>query len=836
MKQKLILITLIFISFTIFSCGSDQTAKQNDKTTQIDTKAIFSDGSRQYMFPQEPKKNESILVKLRVGANNISKAILHVNDAAIEMQKSSTVGKFDYYVAEIKGSTENTSYYFEVQKGTKNVYYSRRGVEQKPPSSSFRFKYLVDFSVPEWMKGAVLYQIYVDRFANGDTTNDVLTNEYMYDNWPVKKIDDWYALPDGSTKYTDGSNRTREFFGGDLQGVIDKLDYLKDLGIEGIYFNPIFVSPSNHKYDTQDYENIDPHVGVIVKDGGNLIDPEKDLYYKKANSGGLSTENKNASKYIMRTTSKENLDASNAKLAELIEKAHAKGIKVILDGVYNHSGSFNKWLDREHLYPDSVEKGAYEAKTSPYASYYKFTKDAWPNNESYEAWYGFKTLPKLNFEGSKELEGKILASAEKWVGNDYKVDGFRLDVAADLGYSPQYNHAFWQKFRTSVKETNKDAVILAEVYGDSSAWLQGNEWDSVMNYDAFFEPLGYFFTGLEKHSYQYYPKLHNDAKTFEKDLREKMAKLPYNSLEIAMNQLSNHDHSRFLTRTSGFVDSDRPNTDSSPQVKALDGVNKGILKEATVLQMTLPGAPTLYYGDEAGLAGFTDPDSRRTYPWGKEDKELLAFYKELISLHKTYSSIKTGSYLPLWYLDSGFFAFARFDSESVVLVAVNNTDKEKTVNIPLNAINIKDGSVFTGIFESTKDEHGKNEKKLSVNQGKIEVKLKPFASLILKGDGIKEETVLTQAERPKAEKPIIKDDGSFSIAFNKEMNVLSLSELVTFTPELEGSFVMNGKVLYFTPDSKKKKGDYKVEIKKELCSELGGFSMQNDILFTMSIK
>lgn len=193
------------------------------------------------------------------------------------------------------------------------------------------------------MGGAVLYQIFIDRFNNGDPSNDVLTNEYMYDNWPSVRVEDWNQYPDSTTTYANGSHRTREFYGGDIEGVIQKLDYLAELGIDGIYFNPLFVAPSNHKYDAQDFEYIDPHIGVIVKDGGELINPEDDPNYQLGTFANRSEINQNATRYIIRTTSLENLEASNAKLRELIEKAHEKGIRIILDGVFNHIGSFNKW-------------------------------------------------------------------------------------------------------------------------------------------------------------------------------------------------------------------------------------------------------------------------------------------------------------------------------------------------------------------------------------------------------------------------------------------------------------------------------------------------------------
>ncbi len=356
------------------------------------------------------------------------------------------------------------------------------------------------------------------------------------DDYTVK-VDDWDKYP--------ASMGVREFYGGDLQGVLDKMDYLEKLGIQVIYFNPLFVSPSNHKYDIQDYDNIDPHFGKIVDDEGEVLSPGE-------------TSNKQAGKYISRVTKKVNLDASNELFAKVVAEAHKRGIRVIIDGVFNHCGSFNKWLDREGIYQgrEDYADGAYISKESPYHSFFSFFEEdaeKWPGNGSYDGWWGFDTLPKLNYEGSGELEEYILNIGRKWVSAPYNADGWRLDVAADLGHSQEYNHEFWRKFRKAVKTANPEAIILAEHYGDPASWLQGDQWDTVMNYDAFMEPITWFLTGMEKHSDEKNDSLLGNATWFFDTMRHNMAKFHPQSLMVAMNELSNHDHSRFLTRTNGRV-------------------------------------------------------------------------------------------------------------------------------------------------------------------------------------------------------------------------------------------------------------------------------------------
>ena len=507
-----------------------------------------------------------------------------------------------------------------------------------------------------------MYQIFVDRFYNGDPTNDVEDGEYIYIGAPCKKIKEWSQAP--------ASMDIRNFYGGDLQGVMDKLDYLQELGIEVIYFNPLFVSPSNHKYDIQDYDYIDPHYGKIVVDDGEVL-PKG------------AKDNLQATKYQQRTGDLRNLEASNQLFAKLVDAMHQRGMKVILDGVFNHCGSFNKWMDRERIYEPQPDypKGAYVSADSPYRSFFLFHNNqdsAWPYNGTYDGWWGHDTLPKLAYEESPALEDYIMRIGKKWVSAPYNIDGWRLDVAADLGFSNEYNHLFWKRFRKEVKSVNPDALILAEHYGDPQDWLQGDEWDSVMNYDAFMEPVTWFLTGMEKHSDERRTDLWGNADNFIGAMRHFMASMLTPSLQVAMNELSNHDHSRFLTRTNHKVG----RVSQHGTKGAEEGVNPAIMREAVVIQMTWVGAPTVYYGDEAGLCGFTDPDNRRTYPWGREDQELLAFHKEMIRIHKTEKPLRKGS-IKLLAAGQNLLAYGRFEKDEQLVIIVNNSSILKEVTVPV---------------------------------------------------------------------------------------------------------------------------------------------------------
>ena len=623
--------------------------------------ALFCDGTSDYVIPAEPGIHEKVRLRFRTARDDAQEVCLISGGEALQMQKISSGEVFDYYETEVQLTDTMFVYYFRIKSESEELCYHRCGVSEHPVEY-YNFRIMPGFSTPAWAKGAVMYQIFVDRFCNGDPSNDVEDGEYVYIGEPVCKVKDWNEFP--------AAMDIRRFHGGDLQGVLDKLDYLEELGVEVIYFNPLFVSPSNHKYDIQDYDYIDPHYGVIIEDGGEAL-PEGER------------DNTRATKYQKRTGDIRNLEASNRLFAKLVEEMHTRGMRVILDGVFNHCGSFNKWMDRERIYElqPEYEKGAYVSAQSPYRDFFHFfdeREEAWPYNKNYDGWWGHDTLPKLNYEDSPTLEEYILNIGKKWVSPPYNADGWRLDVAADLGYSNEYNHIFWENFRKAVKSANPQALILAEHYGDPGEWLQGDEWDSVMNYDAFMEPLTWFLTGMEKHSDERRTDLWGNADNFVNTMNHFMASMLTPSLQVAMNELSNHDHSRFLTRTNHIVG----RVAQLGSKAAEEGINLAVMREAVAVQMTWVGAPTVYYGDEAGVCGFTDPDSRRTYPWGQENRELVEFHKEMIRIHKREKPLRTGS-LKMLSWSSNVLAYARFQEGEQIIVVLNNSKELKEVTIPV---------------------------------------------------------------------------------------------------------------------------------------------------------
>ena len=676
--------------------------------------ALFSDGTKEYRIPEEPECGEQVTIRFRTGAGDVDHVYAVVRDAVsreegrrLELKKKESIGRFDFYETEILVGETPLRYDFEAVKGSEVCHYNRLGVLEAGGMDA-PFVITPGFHVPEWAKGALMYQIFVDRFNNGDPTNDVLGDEYVYIGFPVTKVEKW----DERLSVLD----VDRFYGGDIQGIWDKLDYLQSLKVEVLYLSPVFVSPSNHKYDCQDYEHIDPHYGVIVKDEGGLVT-------------GDASDNGNAKRYSVRTSDRENLEASDEFFVRFVQEVHKRGMRIILDGVFNHCGSFNKWMDREKIYEKDggYEPGAYLTADSPYRDFFLFgDQDGWPDNDSYEGWWGHNTLPKLNYEGSKKLYQYVLDIAKRWLSPPYSIDGWRLDVAADLGHSPEMNHRFWRDFRKTVKEVNPDALILAEHYGDASDWLSGDQWDTVMNYDAFMEPISWFLTGLEKHSERKDEHLLHNSQAFMCSMLSNMSRMQTGSLYAAMNELSNHDHSRFLTRTNHMVG----RVEHLGPEAANEYVNKAVMREAVVMQMTWVGAPTIYYGDEAGVCGFTDPDNRRTYPWGREDHELIAFHKEAIRIHKEHPALRTGS-LKILGGEENVLAYARFKGNDRIVIVINNRSERTEVKVPVWEAEIPAKCRMKRLLYSYKDGYTTEYEEYLVEDGEVVANMGPHSALVL---------------------------------------------------------------------------------------------------------
>ena len=490
--------------------------------------ALFSDGTADYRQPVEPDAGDEVTVRFRTARDNVDIVWLCTGDKKYKMKKTETEGAFDYYEVKFTLGEEPFYYYFKVASGLLNVYYDRYGVS-KEKRDEYRFCIIPGFSTPEWSKGAVMYQILVDRFYNGDTSNDVLTDEYYYIRSTSRKMDSWDQCPSDFS--------VAEFYGGDLEGVRQKLDYLQNLGINGLYLTPINEAPSNHKYDTTDYTKIDPRFG----------------------------------------------DEETFK--HLVKEAHKRGIRVMLDGVFNHSGYyFAPWQD-------VLAKG-------PESEYYDwFMINEWPfdkngqaaKKKQYYTFAFFDSMPKINTNNPK-VRKYFVDICANWVEN-YGIDGIRLDVANEV------SHRFCKELHARVKEINPDIYILGEIWHNALPWLRGDEFDAVMNY-----PLGQSIKDfwIDK-------SLTNED--FEYTINRCYTSYMQQTNDVLFNLLDSHDTKRLRS-----------------DVKNLDEY----FAQIAVL-FAMPGSPCIYYGTEIAMEGSYDPDCRRCMPWSDIEAGKYAERSRIIS-------------------------------------------------------------------------------------------------------------------------------------------------------------------------------------------------------------
>ena len=609
---------------------------------------IFSDESKDYLLPLNEAGSFCFRLRMDDCDAQVNLICRGGDPEAIPMEPAEKRGRLRYYRTSLKGVTSNLFYYYEVK--AEKTWYLGRFCCTEDAAAVQPFAILPDLKVPEWAKGQIFYQIFPDRFCNGCPENDLKDGEYKYPGvGPVEQVKDWSASP--------APLDVARFYGGDLQGIAQKLPYLKALGVDCLYLNPIFVSPSNHKYDTADYRHIDPH----------LSDPkDPDGYF-----------------------------------ASFVELLHQNGIRLILDGVFNHCSIDHPW-----------------AKDPKKADYFVYDEEG-----EFQTWWNIPTLPKLNYEGGNRLWKEILAIAKKWVLPPYNADGWRLDVAPELADTLPTNHRFWETFRKTVREAKPDALVFAEAYQDAEDWLVDGEWDTIMNYEAFMDPVTWFFTGVEKHSDSAEPGLKGDAEALYWSLCEKSSRLPYDSLLAAMNSLDNHDHSRFVTRIGGHVG--RITCENAEEMA--ECTDLGILRMAVCFQYTWPGAPCIYYGDETGLPGFTDPDNRRTFPWGKENWELIEFYRQAAALHKRFACLRTGS-VHLLKFDSGVVAFARTLGSETVLTVINMGERTDC-ELDMTGLGIEKGAA-TREFATDGTGYTIGHVTAPIHDGKLQLDLQEKSALV----------------------------------------------------------------------------------------------------------
>ncbi len=534
------------------------------------------------------------------------------------------------------------SYFFRAQAGsTVRWYGDNSGVGEGGPGQTYGNAndvvtysltvYLKSFHTPAWMRNAVVYQIFPDRFFNGNTKNDP-KNGTRYGYITVRFHKHWSDLPDQPSCGCD-------FFGGDLQGIIDKLGYLHKLGVNVIYLNPIFLAPSNHKYDTSNFKAIDPEFGTLKT------------------------------------------------FKALVGAAKKLGIHLILDGVFEDTGSDSVYFDKYSRFPHSL--GAYESKKSPYYPWYTFYQ--WPDN--YADWSGVDSLPLLKESNAVKdfIFRKKSSVAQYWPAQG--ASGWRLDSANSL------SNGYWEQFRSAVKAAYPQSVMIGEYWQDALPWLMGNMWDGVVNYQ-FREPvLDFFANGQGAQTPTPY-----GATTFLESEMGLIAEYPRPAIVSSMNIVDSHDVARILTDLNG---------------------SKAALRLVALFQMTWLGAPTVYYGDETGVMGASDPDDRRTFPWSHQDKALERYYAKIIHIRLGHGALTTGSVTPLLSADGKrSLAFLRQSGSQRIVVALNDSHRSQTLSIPVSQI--KNGTKLTELLNGGSH---------TVSKGRLQVKLGALSGAVLEAAG-----------------------------------------------------------------------------------------------------
>lgn len=462
------------------------------------------------------------------------------------------------------------------------------------------------YQTPDWLSGGIMYQIFPDRFYRSGTAKyNVPQDRYLHQRWGSQP--EWRPNHQGEITNSD-------YFGGDLEGIIQKLDYLQSLGITCIYLNPIFEAHSNHRYDTADYTKVDPLLG-----------------------------------------SKEDFK-------RLCKEANKRGIHIMLDGVFNHTGSDSIYFNRKGRYQTL---GAYQSQESPYYDWYQFYQ--WP--EQYACWWNFETLPNVN--ETNETYNAYINGTDGVIQTWLKAgaDGWRLDVADELP------DLFLDDITKAAKQVKPTSMILGEVWEDASnkmaygqrrRYLLGKQLDSVMNY-PFREAIIGFLTGK------------NPAEMMEL-IMTVLEHYPPSAIHLLMNHIGTHDTERILTVLGGEPLNGRDREWQSRTKLSQEQRSRGLslLKLASLMQYTLPGIPCVYYGDEAGMEGYRDPFNRGCFPWGHEDAELVSWYRSLGKIRHSCEVLKQGTLEP-YYADDDCFVYVRSD-EAVgqkLLVAVNRTAQRK---------------------------------------------------------------------------------------------------------------------------------------------------------------
>ncbi len=579
------------------------------------TKSVHHDGSSYYVTGKAAQTGVSLTLRLRADVEApIERVFLRTTpngeQRIQEMRPAQVEEVARWWEIDLKLHMPRTNYRFFIQTSDGGYWLSAGGITRHAPTDATDFKILANYHDPEWVRNSVFYQIFPDRFYDGDPSNNVRTGEYDCHGQPV------IARAWGERPRPHSESGACEFYGGDLSGITQKLDYLQDLGVTALYLTPIFTAPTNHKYDVIDYKQVDPHFG------------------------------------------------GETDLVALREALDARGMRLMLDIVPNHSGSGHAWF-----------LNAQADVASETGDFYTF----YQHPATYEEFMGVRSLPKLNYYSNRLREYMYAAHdsvMRYWLKPPFRIDGWRIDVANMLGRQNeiQLEHKVARGMRRAVKAEKSGAYLIGEHFYDGTAHLQGDELDATMNYQGFMFPVLQWLTDF------------NISEVWRRNWPDKqvlptgamvaqwqtfLAAIPWQVAIQQFNLLGSHDTPRVLTHL---------------------GEDITRLRLAAALLLTYPGVPCIYYGDEIGMVGAGDPDNRRCMIWDQSawNTDLRAYFKLLIRLRLDSPALSHGGF-QLLHAEGNTVAFMREAPQERLLIVARRAGDELDA-LPVRAAALPDGT------------------------------------------------------------------------------------------------------------------------------------------------
>ena len=584
--------------------------------------SIHHDGSEKYVSSLHPRLGDTVRLRLRMAHNaSVNRVILRTfpdGEQAFEiMQQTTMQAPAQWWEIDLPIAEPLTHYRFIIDAADGLWHYTAAGPSRYVPLDATDFRILADYQPPAWLESAVFYQIFPDRFANGDPTNDPQPDDYEYRGQSPKTYP-WETPPDKEQFFP------LVFYGGDLAGINSRLDYLADLGINALYLNPLFHALSNHKYDVADYERVDSHFG------------------------------------------------GNEALGSLRQALSARGMRYILDIVPNHCGYWHPWFQTALTNPEAPETGFFTFNRHP---------------DDYTTWLGVWVLPKLNYR-SHELRHRIYQGTEavfrSWLRPPYSADGWRVDVANMLGRqgATQIGLEISRGIRQAVKETRPDAYLMGENFFDATAQLQGDQWDGIMNYGGFTQPLWYWLSRFTQGAHGFNEIMSGPQWPSEAVVgmwQSRMAAVPWAIALQQYNILDSHD---------------------TPRIRTLIGENDALHRLAVALLLTFPGVPGLYYGDEIGMTDVPDLGARGCMVWdeSRQDRSLHDYYKRLIHFRRNSTALQRGGFQVL-LVEPDTIAYQRESIEGRVIVVAHRAEAPRPAGgLPVAHAGVTNGTRFVDLI------------------------------------------------------------------------------------------------------------------------------------------